>query len=336
MRLTTRMAVATGQSAELVRLKARLRRMLARLSAETGRPFEFIALDTTNNCNLRCPFCFNDFATVGPRTLTRQIFVARVLQLFPLVSGRVFFSCLFEPAIHPDFLDLLDMIPRKEQPKVFFTTNLALPLEDDFFRRLSRLRLAFINISVDSFNPATYRSLRRGGRLEHHLANLERLAATFANATTPPPLHVITMALKPNYTEIPRLVERCARDFGVVDHEIRYVYANSSTSAGWKHDNLLTPEEWLGLQTDCRGLPCTIYPPPAGYFTDDRAPYSMPAGESGREPADPVGLRISSDGRVELSPAGELYDLRSLVAPRRFLTTRAEAFRGRPTREPAS
>lgn len=316
-RLLKRLATKTG-------LKGPIKRLVTLVGRRTGRPFEFIALDITNNCNLRCPFCFNDFAVVGPRTFMSRRTFEKALDLFPLVSGRVFFSCLFEPMIHPEFVDLLEMIPRKLQPKVFFTTNLAAPLDDETLGRLSRLRLAFVNVSVDSFDPAVYPALRRGGQIERYLSNFEQLAATFASAPTAPPLHAVTMALRPNRAEIPRLVERCAREFGVVAHEVRYAYANPNTPSEWKRDNLLTPEEWLGLQEDCAGLPCTICPPPAGYYAEDQAPYSTPPGEPGPAPAASVGLRISSDGRVELFPTGELYDLQSVSNPRAFFATRFE------------
>jgi MoaA/NifB/PqqE/SkfB family radical SAM enzyme len=314
-RLLKRLATRTG-------LKGPIKRLVTLVGSRTGRPLEFIALDITNTCNLRCPFCFNDFAAVGPRSLMTKRVFEKALVLFPLVSGRVFFSCLFEPAIHPEFVDLLEMIPPKLQSKVFFTTNLAVPLDNEVFRRLSRLRLAFINISVDSFDPALYPSLRRGGQLECYLSNLERLAATFANAPAPPPLHAVTMALQPNRAEIPRLVERCARDFGIVSHEVRYAYANPTTPPGWKRDNLLKPEEWLVLQEECAGLPCTICPPPAGYYADDCAPYSTPPGDPGPVPPASMGLKIASDGRVELFPANEFYDLKSLSAPRAFFIGR--------------
>lgn len=318
-----------GQTTKLLKhlatrtgLKGAIKRLVTLAGTRTDCPIEFIALDITNTCNLRCPFCFNDFAAVGRRAfMSRQTF-EKALDLFPLVSGRVFFSCLFEPTIHPAFVDLLEMIPPKLQPKVFFTTNLAAPLDDEAIRRLSRLHLAFINISVDSFDPAVYPVLRRGGQLERYLSNFERLAATFANAPTPPPLHAVTMALQPNRAEIPRLVERCARDFGIESHEVRHAYANPTTPPGWKRDNLLTPEEWLVLQEECAGLPCTICPPPAGYYADDCAPYSTPPGDPGPAPPASIGLKIASDGQVELFPANEFYDLQSLSAPRAFFIGR--------------
>lgn len=312
-------------------LKDPIKRLVTRFRAETGRPFEFIALDITNTCNLRCPFCFNDFAAAGPRTpMTRQVF-EKVLDLLPLAGGKVFFSCLFEPTIHPEFVDLLEMIPPRLQPKVFFTTNLAAPLDDETIRRLSRLRLAFINVSVDSFDPAVYPVLRRGGQLERYLSNFERLAETIAKAPNPPPLHAVTMALRPNRAEIPRLVERCARDFGVVAHEVRYAYANPFTPPEWKRANLLTCEDWLDLQEACRDLPCTLCPPPAGYYTEDHASYSTPPGAPGHEPPLTTCLKIASDGRVELFPAGEFYDLQSLSNPRAFLAARIASLRAQHT-----
>ncbi len=94
-----------------------------------------ISVDITGNCNLRCPYCLNDFSNIhGNVFMSRENF-EKALSLLPLVKDQGAFrlSCIFEPTIHPHFLDLLKMIPGGHNRRVYFTTNLAKPLSDDFF-----------------------------------------------------------------------------------------------------------------------------------------------------------------------------------------------------------
>ncbi len=188
--------------------------------------FEVIATDITNNCNLRCVFCFNDFAGVRNHFITDGTF-DKVINLLPLVDdGHFFFSCLYEPTIHPRFIDLLERIPPDLRQKVFFTTNLTTKISDDTLDRLSRIGIHHINISMDSLRPEVFESLRKGARFDRYMNNLERLVGRFAASTGAgaPPIHYVTVALRPNIEEIPALVEECSTRFLAAINEARWIY----------------------------------------------------------------------------------------------------------------
>ena len=80
--------------------------------------FEVIAADITNNCNLRCTFCFNDFTGAKNQFITDE---------------------MFEKVI-----SLLERIPRELRQKVFFTTNLTTKITDDTLDRLSNVGIHHI------------------------------------------------------------------------------------------------------------------------------------------------------------------------------------------------
>ena len=93
--------------------------------------YDHIACDVTDNCNLRCPFCINDFSNASSAKMQDRHF-ARVIEIAPLANDQsVFVSCLCEPLLHPRLLDLLKMIPAPLRVKFFLTTNLSV-------RRLAR------------------------------------------------------------------------------------------------------------------------------------------------------------------------------------------------------
>ncbi len=58
--------------------------------------FSFISADTTDNCNLRCKFCFDDFSKATSRKMTEEDFVkfTSMVELVPMVecSYRAFLS----------------------------------------------------------------------------------------------------------------------------------------------------------------------------------------------------------------------------------------------------
>lgn len=103
------------------------------------KKYDFISFDITSNCNLRCPFCLNDFSKIkGNTNVTRETF-RKVISLIPLIkeTGSFYFSCLFEPTLHPNFSELLYEIPEEYRSKVFFTTNLAKTISDEDIKKLS-------------------------------------------------------------------------------------------------------------------------------------------------------------------------------------------------------
>ena len=288
-----------------------------------GEPvFEFIAADLTGNCNLRCPFCINDFAHAPKNAPIGRRPYRKLLRLLPLVpDGKFFLSCLYEPFVHPRFLDFMEMIPRRFRKKAFFTTNLCAPLDDGQIRRMAESGLNYINISVDTFRPELFERLRRGARFEVFMDNFERLVRTFSLRTDAPPLRYSTMALKENMDEIPSVVERCAREFRAASHEVRFVYETIHHSTEWKRANLLIPSEWEDLARRIKSVSpeCIVAGPPAGYYEKENESYSRPSGPNGADPVrTPLSLRADSGGIVYLYGKAVSFDLRSIRAPRRF------------------
>jgi MoaA/NifB/PqqE/SkfB family radical SAM enzyme len=247
----------------------------------------------------------------------------RVLTLLPLVTeGQFFLSCLFEPTLHRQFIDFVDLIPADQRRKVFFTTSLTVPLPDQTMERLSRSDLAFINISIDSLQTDRYETLRKGARFDRFLDNLERLVTIFSRTPDAPPLRYTTVALQSNLAEIPSIVERCAREYRSTLHEVRYVYQVPHLSPEWKKDNLLADDGWRFLETFAASSPHKVLVslPPAGYYAADQERYSRPPVETLNENPEPlpVALSVSSDGTVSVYGRDQCFDISAIPDPLEF------------------
>ena len=185
-----------------------------------------VRIDVTGNCNLRCPYCINDFTQIDGNVLMTEEVFDRSVQLLPLLrpGGHLLFSCYFEPTLHPRFLDFLESVPEQYRRQAGFTTNLARRLPDTFFAHLGRLGLRHVNVSLDSLTPAVFEEMRNPARFGVFRDNLERLVAALGSGGQGTELHIITMVSKRNLGEIPELVDHCATLYKARRHEIRGIW----------------------------------------------------------------------------------------------------------------
>jgi MoaA/NifB/PqqE/SkfB family radical SAM enzyme len=222
----------------------RTRKRLDRLRLGGSQPYDFIANDITNICNLRCPFCFNDWNAFRSPVYMSEDVLRKVVELIPLVKGpKFFFSCSFEPTLHPRFIDYLEMIPNRYRAKVFFSTNLNTKISDDVFRRLSAISLHHINVSIESFRREQYEMFRKNGNFERFIDNLDHMTAAFSASRTAPKVHFITIVNKLNCGEIPALVARCGEQYGAAEHSLRLALINVSANSDWVNRYSLSAEE---------------------------------------------------------------------------------------------
>ncbi|MHB9057181.1 MAG: radical SAM protein [Paludibacteraceae bacterium] len=265
--------------------------------------YDLIACDITSNCNLRCPFCLNDFRQIsGNNFMTRETF-EKILPLFNLVKdeGFFYFSCLFEPTIHPDFVGLLNLIPNEQRKKVFFTTNLAKKLPDDTLYQLSQSNIHHINISLDSLKPEVFESMRRGAKMEVFLDNLARIVDIFARNPHSPKLRYITILCKSNINEAVELLRTTSDKYRSSEHEFRCFHPNEEfQDVAWVKRNLITLKDWEYVKKILLGSKyhyCL-----GGYVSGDN--YAIPSNNDYErtiyQPPPDLALRISSDGEIEL------------------------------------
>lgn len=127
-------------------------------------------IEPTSRCNLRCSMCFRntwfdeEFADMEP-----AVFDA-VLDTMPKSVEVIFFGGMGEPLTHPG---LPDMIARAVATgkKVQMVTNVML-LTPEISKRLVKMKLDQLWVSVDAFDRHGYESIRRNGTFAHLDNNL--------------------------------------------------------------------------------------------------------------------------------------------------------------------
>lgn len=270
--------------------------------------YDIIFSDITSNCNLRCPFCLNDWTVINGNTFMSKETFRKIVTLIPLIreGGCFGLSCLFEPTLHPDFIELLKMIPEPERKKVFFTTNLAKPLSDDLLHELAAIGISFINISLDSLTPTVFESLRKGAKFLVFMDNLKRLTMVFRSSPNPPTLHYITVLCRENVGEVESLITETTRNYLSVEHEFRCFWQYNHQDQTWVKNHSISLNDWERVRDKLAKLPYKYLLRPY-----DPQPYSPPSY---------FGLFVSSSGMIYPAglPANMLLNINHMESPHEF------------------
>jgi molybdenum cofactor biosynthesis enzyme MoaA len=256
-------------------------------------------------------FCLNDYDNLikqKNKWVPKETF-KNIIKLLPLVSnGGFMLSCEYEPTLHPEFIDLINMIPSKYRKKIFLTTNFSVPLSDNLIQALSKSNFHHINISLDSLNPKIYESIRIGAKFSVFEKNLKNLISECKKSVSAPKIRFITVALKSNIEEIPHLVEICQNQYGGSFNEIRYCYNFKHLSEEWRVSNLPTNDDWNNLESKFKDIRHhkikLLRPPNENYYNDSEIDYKTGINSSMEGPVnlhdELIGLRCNSDGVVRL------------------------------------
>jgi uncharacterized radical SAM superfamily Fe-S cluster-containing enzyme len=130
-------------------------------SCDIGKPPTCILiLEITNACNLACPTCYADahgheFMSLDEVRSRLDMFFSKqpLLDVLMLSGG--------EPTIHPQFIELLDIVLNYPVNRVLINTNgLRIAQSDTLLSQLSiRRRRIELYLSLSSFNPETHKRL---------------------------------------------------------------------------------------------------------------------------------------------------------------------------------
>ena len=271
----------------------------------------FLAADIVNNCNLRCPFCVVDYSEVKKTELMTPATFGKMLELLPLLpDGGFWLSCLHEPTIHPGFEDLLRMIPAGQGQKFWFTTNLARRMDDAMFQSWVDAGLHHVNVSMDTLDAGLFTVLRKHGRLEVFLDNLNRMVKVFRASGKPPKIRYITLVFESNFDELEGIVRRGYEEWMSSEHEVRYMYNMAHSPDDFRRDHLPTRDRWPELQArlDQLAAPHVVVCPPedAGYEEQRNLPSNYFEIEKYRMPPEapdftpPLQLRARHNGNMYL------------------------------------
>lgn len=183
--------------------------------------FTRIYMDINHTCNARCRFCINDWSDNREWKLMSKEQLAKIIPLVDLLGGVLLFSCLYEPTVHPEFKEMLQMLPAAFKQKGMLTTNLVKKLSEDEIHAMAYSNLQHINISFESLSLEKHMHLSQVKK-SAFFDNLDRLVKKCRKSNMP--LTYTTMILKDNYDELVDIAIATRDKNNTARHEFRTPY----------------------------------------------------------------------------------------------------------------
>jgi len=134
-------------------------------------------IETTNACNLRCPFCATTFKNWGPYKkgfLDFALFERIIDEGIDNGLCSVKLSFRGEPLLHPDIAKMISYAKKRGIIDIYFNTNATL-LDKDRINQLIDSGLDRISISFEGINKEIYEKYRVGAEYEAVVGNIKRL-----------------------------------------------------------------------------------------------------------------------------------------------------------------
>jgi len=167
-------------------------------------------IQPTTGCNLHCRTCIRNVWDAPDAQMSMNTFHRLVESLNKLPNlTRVVFSGFGEPLTHPNILEMIGAV-RKRNMAVTLGSN-GLLLDAEMARELVRLGVDRLVVSVDGVRPETYASVR-GAMLSQVLNNIRGLNEVKRQmGTLTPALGIEFVLLKANISEIGELTRLASR-----------------------------------------------------------------------------------------------------------------------------
>lgn len=183
-----------------------------------------VRMDTINLCNLRCKMCYYSF---DYRRKKEQM----DLPLFKKIADEVFsktrflyLSCATEPLMNKQFSDFLRVTGKYKVPFTSFCTNGQL-LTEEVVNASIDANISEIIFSIDGATAETYEAIRRGGKWDRLVTNLQLLRAAKRQSTLRnPAVRINFTCMDSNINELPAMVEFAA-DHGAESLHVRHLVA---------------------------------------------------------------------------------------------------------------
>jgi len=185
-----------------------------------------IVLELTNGCNLNCIMCGRRATNFKTAFLDMNWFYA-LAPLFDSVE-EVTLMGWGEPTIHPNFVEMLQIINRHGARKYFCTNGMRLHLLTE---SIIENEVDVLAVSADGTSPETNNKIRAGSdlaRINGSLRDIVRIKRT--ENLKYPHMNYVFCAMKSNLIELPQMVEMTA-DVGLEELKVVYLTAFQESMA---------------------------------------------------------------------------------------------------------
>ena len=130
-----------------------------------------IDIETTNRCNLACPFCVREYMDEGVGDFPEWMFNKILMEIQPGKVKSMKFNWRGEPTLFPNLPYFIHMAKNSGIIETAINTN-GTRLDEKMAKSLIEAGLDRIIFSIDSIDPEVYRKQRVGAELETVLDNL--------------------------------------------------------------------------------------------------------------------------------------------------------------------
>jgi len=158
---------------------------------EFGRNIDYLRISVTDLCNLRCVYCMPEEGVDKLRhedilTVEEIEDIAKAASELGIKKIRLTGG---EPLVRKGIMEIVRRVAEVEGiSEVALTTNGSLIKENA--KALKEAGLTRVNISVDAFDPDTYREVTRGGEISNVMSGIE---AAIEAGLTPIKLNAVLM-----------------------------------------------------------------------------------------------------------------------------------------------
>lgn len=132
-----------------------------------------IAIEFTNYCNLKCPYCTSPLAQRDRGYMSEEVFAGIIKSLKEMRTNRIQLIGNGESTIHPKFSEFISELGKTKR-FISIVTN-GQWIKEEVAEDMLRAPLDMIEISIDGGGKKGYEESRINGNYEKLVANLARL-----------------------------------------------------------------------------------------------------------------------------------------------------------------
>lgn len=196
-----------------------------------------LVLELTNACNLNCIMCGRNAADFKPTVFDMDVF--RGLEPLMDTIEEVTLMGWGEPTIHPNFIEMLEIINKHSARKYFCTNGM----------NLKKIKSAIFDYNVDVFavsldgaTDETNSRIRRGSKIDQITEDLKDIVRIKKERGLKYPwINFVFCAMQSNIRELPDLV-RLASEIGIEEVKVVYLTVFGEDLLGeslWGHADLV-------------------------------------------------------------------------------------------------
>ncbi len=178
--------------------------MNAKLAGQGLKAPVNVTWEMTLKCNLKCAHCLSDSGAQAKDELTTQ----ECRQLIDQLTQMKVFQVNIgggEPFVREDFLELLQYAHNKELVTCVSTNGML--VDDALAKKLSRLKMLYLQVSLDGSNPLVNDEIRGKGTYKKIIKAVECLASQKV------PFSINAVLTRKNYSQLDEL-RKIANTFG--------------------------------------------------------------------------------------------------------------------------